>query len=136
MEFIAEAAISYPFSFDVRGNVLTAASQDALWKDRVFLAVSTSLGERVMRPTYGIGSADELFDGQTAADERLRRDITSLFSESFPLLVLREIVTSYDEKLATLSIDISYTLPNQEEVSTSIGLVNVNGNNPPYEETI
>jgi phage baseplate assembly protein W len=136
MAYVAESAMSYPLSFDVRGNVVMTTSQDKIWADRVFLAISTTVGERVMRPAYGISGATSLFDSQSVTEEQLQRDISSLFASEFNLLTLQEVSISFDKASATATANITYTLPNQTEATSAIGLVYINGINPPYEENL
>jgi phage baseplate assembly protein W len=136
MAFVAESAVKYPFSFDVRGNVVMTTSQQEIWANRVYLGVSTAIGERVMRPTYGTSISETLFDTQSAVEENLRKDISSLFANEFSLLVLNDVTVSFDQGTSTLTADINYTIPNQTEQSVSVGVVTINGNNPAYEENL
>ncbi len=136
MAFIAESAVRHPFSFDVRGNVVMTTSQQEIWANRVYLAISTTVGERVMRPTYGTSVANTLFDTQTTVEETLRKDITTLFANELPLLILNDLTISFDQATSTVTAEVNYTIPNQTEQSLTVGLVTINGINPPYEENL
>ena len=46
-------AISFPFTLDPFGVVETTSSQTKIYQDRVLTLLSTAVGERPMRPTYG-----------------------------------------------------------------------------------
>lgn len=66
-----------PFQIDPSGRVAEVRGRKAVVSQQVAAAVSTQLGERVMRPTYGMQSeallfdpVDDLFVGQLNADIR------------------------------------------------------------------
>lgn len=51
---------SFPIKVDARGR-LTWSGGDRRLQDAIWLIVKTSLGERVMRPTFGAGANDYVF---------------------------------------------------------------------------
>lgn len=51
---------SFPIKVDARGR-LTWSSGEQRLQDAIWLIVKTSIGERVMRPTFGAGANDYVF---------------------------------------------------------------------------
>jgi|LauGreDrversion4_2_1035121.scaffolds.fasta_scaffold430350_2 phage baseplate assembly protein W len=133
--FTVESAIAFPFSIDNRGNVVFTTNQEEIWAARVKSAVGTIAGERVMRPSYGTTIADSFFDTQTAVEDKVKRDIASVFINQLPLLTLESVNVTFDRGVGVSNATITYQLPNQISVTTSISTVYINGAYPAYEET-
>lgn len=131
-----EKTIALPFSIDPYGKVTSTSEQSKIWADRVRSVVGTTVKERVMRPTFGSDIAYGVFDTQTAADEIIKSNVAQVFSTQLPLLKLGTVTTSYDEYTGTLNTTITYSLPNDQVVTTNIGIVTVSGNTPPTQENL
>lgn len=131
-----ERAISLPFSIDPYGNVSSTVDQQKIWADRVRSVIGTSLRERVMRPDFGGKIAFKVFDNQDIAESSVKTEVQQMFGSQLPLLSLQDVSTSFDEYTGTLNTTVIYKLPNDQVVSTSIGVVYISGNNPPFEEKL
>lgn len=130
----AEVAMRLPMALDSTGNILTTNLEDQIWADRVKMALGTRLGERVMRPGYGSKIGNSLFSTVSSMQETVRREVTKIFSELFPLLEVGDMEFAFNELTGRLNISISYTLPNKKESRTSVGVMTISDSNPPYEE--
>lgn len=129
-----EVALSLPMSLDSGGNLLVAKTEDSIWSDRVKIALGTRLGERVMRPEYGSTIGNSLFSTVSSMEETVDREVQRVFNELFPLLELSDVSFSFDTLTGRLSVSVLYTLPNRQEVTTSVGDITISNINPPYEE--
>lgn len=130
-----ETAISFPFSLDSYGNVAKTTDQSKIWADRVRSVIGTALGERVMRPEFGTNASVELFSGMSTAGESIKRSIYAAFATFLPMLTLSDVSVSSEEKEeGIVSVDITYGLPNEVEVTTTLGVAYISGNKPIYEE--
>lgn len=131
---MAEKAISLPFFIDPYGKVGVTQSQSKIWTDRVRSVLGTTIRERVMRPTFGTLIPFALFDTETSATAQIEVEVQKAFSEQLPLLNLQTVNVTIDEYTNVLTVEAVYGLPNNEVVSTVVGLVLVQGANPIYQE--
>lgn len=131
-----ERTISLPFTVDPYGAVGSTTSQTKIWADRVRSVIGTSLRERVMRPDFGTVIPFAMFETMDDAGTEIRAEIDKAFNEQLPLLSLEKVELSIDESSSTISATITYDLPNNETVSTTIGLIGLKGNNPALEELL
>ena len=129
-----ETAISLPFSIDPYGKVTQTIDQSKIWADKVRSVIGTAVKERVMRPTFGTDIPSAVFENQEDADARVRELVSTSFNTQLPMLELSDVSTSFDQYSGTLTVEIIYALPNEEVVSTTVGLIVISGNLIPYEE--
>lgn len=130
-----ESAISLPFSIDSYGRVTKTTDQSKIWADKVRSVIGTAVKERVMRPTFGTDIPSAVFENQEDSVGRIQEVVSTSFSEQLPQLTLEQVDNSYDEYSGTLTVSITYALPNEEIVTTTVGLIILSGNSTPYEET-
>lgn len=132
----AEVAISLPFSIDPYGKITQTTEQTKIWADKVRSVIGTGLRERVMRPTFGTDIPSLVFENQEEADGRIQELVASSFNSQLPRLELQGVSNTYDSYSGTLNVEVTYALPNEEVVTTTIGLIVVSGNLVPYEESL
>lgn len=132
---MVEKTVSLPFSIDPFGKVAVTTDQKKIWADRVRSIVGTTVGERVMNPNLGSEVALNVFENQEDAIGAITANIAEVFNSQLPLLTLSGVEISFDEISGVIYANIVYGLPNDEQVTTTIGLVYLSGNNPPIEET-
>ena len=134
---MAEEALLLPFSLNPQtGKIVTTTDQNVIWSNRVRIAIETSLGERVMRPTYGTKVPNALFNTIDAFEEEIKREVNKVFVDQLPLLTLVNISTTHDAGLNRLAVEITYQLPNKNELTTKAGVMVVSDINPPFEELL
>lgn len=131
-----ERTISLPFTIDAYGVVGSTSDQSKIWTDRVRSVIGTSLRERVLRPEFGTVIPFAMFETMDDAGTEIRAEISKAFNEQLPLLSLEKVELRIDESSSTISATITYDLPNNETVSTTIGLIGLKGNNPALEELL
>jgi phage baseplate assembly protein W len=133
---MAQKAIALPFSIDSYGRVASTQSQSKIWSDRVKSVLGTTLRERVMRPSFGTTIPYSLFNSETVATSEIEAAVEQAFAEQLDLLTLQQTSVTSDTYTGTLTVEVIYGLPNDEVVSTLIGLVFSQGANPIYEELL
>ena len=134
MEQIYEKTISYPFTFDAQGNVATTTDQSKIWQDRVLAVLGTNLGERVQRLDFGSEIYKKQFETSDVAISEIEKLVAVAFNSQLPLLSLNSVNGVFDSSSGTVTIEVSYMLPNRTLVSTQMStVVIINGNTPPKE---
>lgn len=111
-------AISLPFRLDGFGNVATSTELPKIWADRVRSVVGTALGERVMRPSFGSGLPNNLFEVAVNAPGYADGQIQAAFLEWLPSLEFEgtQLVESESGE-GNLSIVVFYRIPKFEHTS-------------------
>ena len=133
---MTEKTIALPFSIDPYGKVTSTSEQTKIWGDRVRSVIGTSLRERLMRPDFGSTMAFNVFESQEAATEAIKTDVKAAFETQLSLLTLNSVDTSFDEYTGVITANITYALPNDKVLTTSVGLISIVGNNPSVEENL
>lgn len=133
---MAEKTLSLPFSIDAYGKVSSTQTQSKIWADRVRSVLGTTLRERVMRPTFGTLIPFSLFETTDSASAEIRVEVERAFADQLRLLTLTTVNVTVDEYTNVLSVEVVYGLPNNEVVSTVVGLVLVQGAKPIYQELL
>ena len=131
-----EKTLSLPFSIDTSGAIGTTTEQSKIWADRVRSVLGTSIRERVMRPTFGTLIPFSLFNNIENAFAEIKEEVTRAFSKQLSLLTLKNTEIEQDPYNNSLSITVTYALPNQEINKTSIGYVTIQGTRPMFEELL
>ena len=113
-------AISYPFTFDPFGVVFTTEDQTKIYQDRILTLLSTAVGERPMRPTYGTNVAKAMFENQTDAATAIDAAIRSAIEIWIPEVNVETIkVSSFDPNGAG-GVEVNVSLPDFTSTSVNI----------------
>ena len=131
-----EKTIALPFSINAYGGISVATDQSKIWADRVRSVIGTTIRERVMNPEIGTLISFSIFNTEESAESQIESEIGKAFSSQLRLLTLNDVVITHDEYTNLMTAEIVYSLPNNEVVSTVVGLALINGANPPYEESL
>jgi phage baseplate assembly protein W len=89
-----------------------------------------------MRPNFGTLIPYSIFNSEDNAVGEITNEVRRAFSEQLSLLSLQTVSVNSDSYTNTLSVEVVYGLPNNEIVSTLVGLVLVPGAKPIYEELL
>ena len=76
------------------------------------------------------------FESSGTAVSEVRTEVNKAFANQLPLLRLQNVDASFDDYTGILKVEITYDLPNNEQIVTNIGLILITGKNPPYEELL
>jgi hypothetical protein len=100
-----------------------------------------------MRYSYGSTLYREVFDNETEITEKVRGIIFDAFTTHVRVLELEDVATAFDEEQGTLSVTVSYRLPNNRLETLTVnsviadsdayseGTFTLRGNNQPIEGT-
>lgn len=128
-----ERALSFPFRFSSRLVANEVASPEKIWDQRVRAALLTRKGERFSRMAYGSRLAEMVFDGGQVNETAIKDEVGRTFAGLLPALTLDSVEVVWDELAKQTIVAVSYQLPNQDTVTTSIGSLLVDGISPPNE---
>jgi phage baseplate assembly protein W len=114
-------AISYPFTLDPFGVVESTENQTKIYQDRVLTLLSTAVGERPMRPTYGTDVARAMFENQTDAKKAIDQAIRKAISTWIPEVDVDSVnVTTFDDS-GKVGVEVNIILP--DFTSTTINVL-------------
>ena len=133
---MTEKTLSLPFSVDPYGKITVTSDQSKIWADRVRSVIGTTLRERIMRPEFGTDISYSVFNTQEDAEQEIKSEVVQAFNQLLPLLKLDSVKSSFDSYTGVINITMTYKLPNDVVVDTTIGIVTLRGNLPPYEENL
>jgi phage baseplate assembly protein W len=133
---VSESSISLPFKINEFGSVATNSSQEKIWADRVRIAIGTNLGERVMRPGFGTEIPSLVLGDAERGSEVLKDQIRLAFTRDLSLLELSNIEVTFNDETGVMSVEIVYSLPNQQMQTVTMGFAKLSGNYPIIEETV
>lgn len=131
-----ETAISLPFNISPYGKVQDTTDQAKIWSDRVRATIGTTLRERLMYPDFGTLLATAFMETDEAAEALITTEVERAFTTQLSLLTLQSVDTSFDPYTNTTNINIIYSLPNNEQVDTTVALVSIDTTTPVYEENL
>jgi len=131
-----EVAISIPFSFDVFGKVTTSTDQKKIWSDRVRSVIGTNLRERLMRPEFGCLVPSSFMETQDMASSMVITEVGRAFSSQLQPLTLQTVDTTFDEPTGVMEVTVLYSLPNNDQIDTTVSFVYIDNNQPIYEENL
>ena len=107
-------AISFPFTLDPFGVVETTSSQTKIYQDRVLTLLSTAVGERPMRPTYGTDVARAMFENQNDAKKAIDQAIRSAIDTWIPEVEVDAVnVNTFDDS-GKVGVTVNVVLPDLE----------------------
>lgn len=132
---MSTTAVNYPFSFGktISGSYITslASTTDVkqIWRSRVLLVLGTKPGERLMRPDFGCNLYTAIYETEIAAKQIAKDTINEAFVNWLPDLDLKQISPIFDGTTGTLTINITYGLPNGQvdNVTINTGIFNRSG---------
>jgi phage baseplate assembly protein W len=106
----------FPIKVNASGGLTWSSGPDRI-RDALWLVLSTSPGERVMRPTFGAGVQDYVFEPNTPL---LRKRLATEISEALAKFELRIDVANIDVSVGDepnlVNISIDYTIRTTNEL--------------------
>lgn len=112
-------AMTFPFRIAPTGSVGATQNSQKIWTDRVRAVVSTQLGDRVMRPDFGIDALSGVMNLHSPAQEDLTSTIQYAFSVFLPALSLESVKTHFDD--ATIYVQVTFITPDRSTMTTNVG---------------
>lgn len=119
-------AISYPFTLNVFGETTSTTDQKKIYTDRVLTLLSTSIGERPMRPTYGTNLGLAMFENQGVAEVAIPAAIRSAISTWLPALTVNEINIKNFNSGGKVEVELLLTFPDYTTGTITVRSVTLN----------
>jgi len=113
-------SISFPFTLDPFGKVTSTTDQRKIYQDKVLTLLSTAVGERPMRPTYGTNIATAMFENQGKIEEAINQAIRTAISNWIPELSVEKINIKGFLDDGAVSVEVNVTLPDFVEASITV----------------
>jgi phage baseplate assembly protein W len=113
-------AITFPFTLDPFGVANTTTSQEKIYQDRVLTLLSTSVGERPMRATYGTDLATALFETQGNATKAIETAIRTAMRTWLPELTVENIEISATDDSGRVQVNLSFVLPDFSTTAVTV----------------
>jgi phage baseplate assembly protein W len=123
-----ETAVSLPFALDAYGNIRKTYEQSKIWADRVRSVIGTLKTERPMNTLFGTNIPAQTFSTESEAKEVITREVRNAFDKYLPLLILDTVNLTFNDATGVITLDVIYDLPNQEKLTTSVGIAYISGN--------
>lgn len=119
-------AISFPFTLDPFGVVKTTTSQEKIYQDRVLTLLSTTVGERPMRATYGTDIASALFETQGNAEKAAETAIRTAMRTWLPEVTIERIDIQSTDDTGSLRVNLALVLPDYSSTAVTIYTTTLN----------
>jgi phage baseplate assembly protein W len=113
-------AITFPFTIDPFGVANTTTSQEKIYQDRVLTLLSTSVGERPMRATYGTDLASALFETQGDATKAIESTIRTAMRTWIPELTVENIDIRSTDDSGRVQVNLSLVLPDFSTTAVTV----------------
>lgn len=113
-------AITFPFTIDPFGIANTTTSQEKIYQDRVLTLLSTSVGERPMRATYGTDLATALFETQGNAAKAIETAIRTAMRTWLPELTVENIDIVATDDSGRVQVNLSLVLPDFSTTAVTV----------------
>ncbi len=99
---------SFPVNVDSSGAIQTAAYEESV-RQAIWIILGTSKGERVMRPDFGCGIYDLVFELNSAsAAGQAAQAVRDALLDYEPRIDVRNVQVQPDDSGSALLIDIDY----------------------------
>jgi phage baseplate assembly protein W len=121
-------AISFPFTLDPFGVVETTESQTKIYQDRVLTLLSTAVGERPMRPTYGTDVSRAMFENQSDAKKAIDQAIRTAISTWIPEVDVDSVIVKTFDDSGRVSVEVNIILPDFTSTTVNVLSTTLNPN--------
>jgi phage baseplate assembly protein W len=100
--------VGFPFRFDGTNGVATAQYEESV-RQAIWIILGTSKGERVMRPDFGCGIYDLVFEVNSATTSgKVAQAVREALLVQEPRIDVRNVQVEAQDRGATLLIEIEY----------------------------
>ena len=118
--------ISYPFTLDAIGILKSTDAVSKIYEDRLLTLLSTQVGQRPMRPTYGVDLSKAFFENEYIVDAgnvtTFSKSVTEAIRNAtqtwLPDITIDEVIVGNPEFDGIASLEILITVPGS--ISTSL----------------
>ncbi len=113
--------LAFPLRVNAHGRLGTARAEAKI-EQAVWLILSTAIGERVMRPTYGCGIHDMLFEANhPGARTRLVDQVRRALSDQEPRIGVLQVAVDYsDSDPSAVLIRVDYRIHENNSIASLV----------------
>ena len=110
----SQVEIDQPFRVDPQGHIAFTSDPKRVLMNRVRTIIGTELGERVMRPDYGVALQSMLFEADDEMNATvIASDIEQALQEYEPGIIVQSVTTDSDDTLdGIINVNVSYSAAN------------------------
>ena len=119
-------ALSFPFTLDPFGVAKTTTDQTKIYTDRIVTLLSTAIGERPMRPTYGTDIATAMFENQGLVQKAIRQAIIKAVGIWIPEVTIEQVNIGDVEDTGQVRVELIVTLPDYTSTRVNISTATLN----------
>lgn len=119
-------ALSFPFTLDPFGVAETTTDQTKIYTDRLVTLLSTAIGERPMRPTYGTDIATAMFENQGIVQTAIRQAIIKAVGVWVPEVTIEKVNVGSVEDTGQVRVELLVTLPDYTSTVVNISTATLN----------
>jgi phage baseplate assembly protein W len=76
--------LQFPMVLDSQGAIASTSDPARIWRQRVYAVISTYVGQRVMRPTFGTKALDMVFETESSLLFVATQVVNRAFTTSLP----------------------------------------------------
>jgi len=122
-------AISFPYTVDPTGKVVSTTNTSKIYIDRVLTLLSTNIGQRPITVNYGVDWSKALFEADGDAQTAIRQAINSAISQWLPEIKVISINIAYDQASGIENVDLAVKLPDNTvaNISVNSAILNYDG---------
>ena len=109
-----QSELDFPFRVDTQGCIAFTSIPEEVLSNHVLIIIGTELGERVMRPDYGVGLSALLFESNDSTTAALIRvDITEALEAYEPGVIVGSVTTDTVGALdGVFNVSVTYSSAN------------------------
>lgn len=113
-------SISYPYTIDPNGLVISSVTATKLYLDRVLTLLSTNVGQRPMTPSYGVDWSTSLFENDGDARLAINQAIRIAISNWIPEVTVEKIDIESNNFDGKLLVVLELGLPNDTTANLTL----------------
>lgn len=121
-------ALSYPYTLDIFGVAETTENQTKIYTDRLVTLLSTAVGERPMRPTYGTNVAAALFENENDLKRSISDAIRVAVKRWIPEITVQNIGVINLTEDGKANVEVSIILPDFTAATIQVSSATLNPN--------
>jgi phage baseplate assembly protein W len=106
----------FPIKVNARGGLSWSSGADRI-RDAIWIVLGTSPGERVMRPSFGVGAKDYVFEPNSSGSQtRLASAIREALTRWEPRVELVSVDVREGDEPSLVNVTIDYTIRSTNEL--------------------
>lgn len=111
---IRQVELDQPFAVDAQGRIAFTSDPARVLRNRVRSIIGTELGERVMRPEYGVPLTSLLFEGDDEMTATIiAADIGRALEAYEPGIIVQSVDTDSNDSLdGIINLNVTYSAAN------------------------